>query len=646
MKRLALLLPLILIGLCDGCRRQAASTGPGQAQWQQSDANWQAELLTYAVDNLDQMEKYQTQETLFGIVRQIYSLQQAAADKDKSEKIDPISAGWPESEIFNQVLDRLNQWVRFQTPAGDWKADAMVESLPNAFKELPDVKELGGMEFSTCDGYFLMEAACVRDAALWARGDALEDLTRAKNLFAWTIRNIQLEMDDQHRVPLFPWEALFFGRGTAMERAWVFILLARQQGLEAALLGLADGAGKEAEAGERNKPVRQWCVAVLIEGKAYLFDPFLGLPIPAKGGVRRDGEGRLEIEPATLADILADGSLLKRLDVDSKRTYPVKPENLKKLVALVEASPAALSYRMKLVESHLAGKQKMVLTASASEQAGRWKAISGIGGAEIWRLPYETIARRRQLDVQEIVGQLGEWMRFYAMPNAPLAKGRWLQIKGQFSGQDGATGFYQAARPSFADLGNFAQLPANQDLDKIKQEVSKRKAELLKANNDPTTAPSPLLQGQKKELEEIMADVDLAKMLRRLEEEYIGIVTKGRQFKSDEEKNAAEAAFQRQAVEILMRNILYGKEDATYWLALAAYDRGNYASAEDYLSKRILERTPNSPWRHGALFNLAQTAEAAGQIERAAMIYQSDAEAPDAYGRLLRARWLTEKDTP
>ena len=182
------------------------------------------------------------------------------------------------------------------------------------------------------------------------------------------------------------------------------------------------------------------------------------------------------------------------------------------------------------------------------------------------------------------------------------------------------------------------------DLDKIKQDLAKKKTDLIKANNDPSTAPSPFLQSQKQDLDETMADVDLAKMLKKLEEEYTGILVKSRTFKSEEEKMAAVAAYQRQAVQILLTNILYGKEDATYWLALAAYDRGNYPSAEDYLSKRILERTPNSPWRHGAFFNLAETAEAAGQIERAAMIYQSDPEAPDAYGRLLRARWLEEKN--
>ncbi len=643
MKKLVFLLSLLLIAGCDGCRKRATAPGGQGSQLQQSDPKWQEELLTYAVENLNQMEKYQTQETFFGIVRQIYSLQRSAADQDKKEEADALAAGWPETEIFNQILDRLNQWVRFQPPPGDWKPDPLVETLPEALGELPEVKGIGGMEFSAYDGYCLMEASYLRDAALWVRGDTLDDLARAKNLFAWTIRNIQLEMEGENRVPLFPWESLFFGRGTAMERAWVFILLARQQGLEAAVLGIGEPEGAPCAAGEK-MPWRQWCVAVLVDGNAYLFDPFLGIPIPAKDGIRRDAQGRLEIQPAALAEILADPSLLKRLDVDSKKTYPVKPSDLGKLVALVEASPGELSYRMKLIESHLAGKQKMVLTAAANEQAGRWKSVSGIAGAELWRMPYETIQQRRQLSVQGVSSQLGEFMRFYALPNAPLAKGRWLQIKGQLSGQEGATGFFQSARPSYEELGALRQLSPNQDLDKIKQDLAKKKTDLIKSNNDPTAAPSPFLQSQKQELDEIIADVDLAKMLKKLEEEYAGLLIKARKFKSEEEEKSVAAALQGQAVQILLTNIVYGKEDATYWLGLMAFDRGNYSAGEDYFSKRILEKTPNSPWRHGALFNLAQTAEAAGQIERAAMIYQSDAEAPDAYGRLLRARWLLEKD--
>jgi len=88
---------------------------------------------------------------------------------------------------------------------------------------------------------------------------------------------------------------------------------------------------------------------------------------------------------------LADPALLKRLDIDSKKTYPVKQADLRNLAALVEASPAALSYRMKLIESRLAGKQKMALTASATAQAEHWKSVPGIGHTELWLMPYETI---------------------------------------------------------------------------------------------------------------------------------------------------------------------------------------------------------------------------------------------------------------
>jgi tetratricopeptide (TPR) repeat protein len=428
-----------------------------------------------------------------------------------------------------------------------------------------------------------------------------------------------------------------------MERAWIFILLARQQGLDAVILAPADAEENTPVAGEI-KPLHYWCMAVLIDGKAYLFDPLLGLPIPGKDGIRHDAQGRLEIQPAALAEIIADPALLKRLDIDSQKTYPVKPSDLRNLAALVEASPADLSYRMKLIESRLAGKQKMVLTVSATEQARRWKLLPGVGKAELWLLPYETMRRRSQLTAQEIAGQLGEFMRFYAIPNAPLAKGRLLQLKGLFSGEDGTTGFYQTARPPLEELGALSELPSSQDLDKMKQDLAKTKHDLVKANNDPSVAPSRFLQSQKQVLDEKMADVDLAKMAKKLEDEYTNILIKTRRFKSEEEKTAAKTAFQRQAMQIMVTNIRYGKEDATYWLALAAYDRGNYNSAEDYLSKRILEKMPDSPWRHGTFFNLAQTVEAAGQIERAAMIYQSDPNAPDSYGRLLRARWLLEKD--
>jgi len=644
LKGIVFLLPLAVILAQSGCRERTTIQGGGNSRWQESGANWQEELLTYAVDNLNQMEKFQTKETFFHVFQQIYTFQKSFEENEKADeaKFDPLTAAWPETEMLGQIVDRLNQWIRSQPPPGDWTPDPLLETLPETLGELPLVKDTGKMEFSPFDGYALQEAVYLRNAALWARGDALDDLSRAKNLFDWTVRNIQLEEDAKQRIPLFPWESLIFGRGTAMERAWLFILLARQEGLDAVLLAIADPA-ENTPIARGIRPLQPWCAAVFIDNNAYLFDPLLGMPIPGKDGIRHDAQGRLELQPATLAEVIADESLLKRLDLDSEKTYTVKQADLENLVALVEASPTYLSYRMKLIQSRLAGKQKMVLTTSATEQAQRWKSVPGVGKSRLWLMPYETLERRSQLKPDGIIGQLAEFLRFFALPNTPLSKGRLLHLKGQLSGLEGATGFYQSARPSYQDLGYLSELPSNQDLDKMKQDLAKIKKDLTKAYNDPTAPPTPFLQSRKQELDERIADVDLAKMAKKLEEEYAGIVMKVSQFKSEEEKKLAEAAAQQQSLQILVTNILFGKQDATYWLALVAYDRGNYNSAEDYLSKRILEKMPNSTWRHGALYNLARTVEAAGQIERAAMIYQSDPEAPDTYGRQLRAHWLQEK---
>ena len=97
--------------------------------------------------------------------------------------------------MLRQVVDRLNQWIRTQPPPADWKPDPLVAGLPKPLADLPQVKDLGQMEFSRFDGYALQEAVWLRDISHWARGDVIDDLERAKSLFDWTVRNIQLEPD-------------------------------------------------------------------------------------------------------------------------------------------------------------------------------------------------------------------------------------------------------------------------------------------------------------------------------------------------------------------------------------------------------------------------------------------------------------------
>ena len=62
-------------------------------------------------------------------------------------------------------------------------------------------------------------------------------MVRAAALFDWTIRNIQLESDEDG-IPHRPWHTLLYGNGTAEQRAWVFAGLCRQQGLNVVMVGI------------------------------------------------------------------------------------------------------------------------------------------------------------------------------------------------------------------------------------------------------------------------------------------------------------------------------------------------------------------------------------------------------------------------
>ncbi len=562
------LLPLVLLAGCMGGHDSAPSQ-PAHPDSDATSGQYRSELLTYSIENLNRLQDFDSADAVEQILQRLNPQDQA-----KSESSDTLLATWPEPEMLRQIIERLNQWIRTQAPPADWKPEPMLAGLPKSSADLPALKELDRMEFSSFDGYALQEAVWLRDVSRWGQGETSENLERAKSLFDWTVRNIQLDASDSRQIPQFPWETLLFGHGTTADRAWVFILLCRQLGIDAAILGLEEGPGAagatqaKQEAGAKEKGAKQqtlpglapqgprpWCVAVLLEGNAYLFDPLLGLPIPALGGVKFDEAGQLVIQPATLAQAAADEKVLRQLDIDKTHVYGVKAADLKRVVVMLEASPSYLARRMKLLETHLAGEQKMILSSSPSAEAARWKVLAHLAEVRLWSEPFETLERRSHLDRRSVQAQLALLLPFYGIPSAPLRRGRVLHLKGKFVGDDGAIHYYQLARPSNAELSASSAHPM---------------------------------------------------------EKYV---------------------------------FMRGKQDASYWSGLIAYQRANYAAAADYFARRTLELTPDSPWTEGARYNLARTFEAAGDTERAILLYASSAGSRSYFGALLRANWLKKKPT-
>jgi hypothetical protein len=201
------------------------------------------------------------------------------------------------------------------------------------------------------------------------------------------------------------------------------------------------------------------------------------------------------------------------------------------------------------LEERLAGPQKMVLSISPSILAGQWKSAHA-GDVRLWLWPYATIRRRSHLGVPAIQSRLAALLPFYAMPSAPLRRGRVLYLKGKFVGDDSAVQYFQSARPSNRELSSSSAHP--------------------------------------------------------------------------------------------MEKLVYlrGKQDASYWLGLIAFQRNDYPTAVDYFANRTLLFMPNGPWTDGARYNLARTFEASGDPERAILQYEEGVNSPGYLGDLLRAKWL------
>ncbi len=303
-------------------------------------------------------------------------------------RLPPV--GWEPSadaQALDQIVVQLNSWLRQNEPAVDWQADPLLETLNTSLAEklkslalenpglAPYLTKdgLASQFFPPYDGRLLQEAVWLRDISRWAQGSSVDtNLARAEALFDWTVRNIQLD-DDGAGMPERPWQSLMYGHGTAEQRAWVFALLCRQQGLDVVMLGFAPSTAEGTP--------KFWLPALVDDGQLYLFDTRLGLPIP---GPEKQGV-------ATLAQAQQNDALLRQLDLEGS-PYPVTAEQLKNVVAYVVADPFDLARRVRQLETKLTGDDRLALSVRASELAGRVKELPGVEDVRIWDVPFRTLA--------------------------------------------------------------------------------------------------------------------------------------------------------------------------------------------------------------------------------------------------------------
>jgi tetratricopeptide (TPR) repeat protein len=512
-----------------------------------------------------------------------------------------------------QTAYYLNRWIADLTDETEWKADPLIERLPNTLRRIPPLTALDRSQFTLDDVRFLREAFWMRSISQWVSRETADlgskawlrqvekskgeqhayELGLALRLFDWTVRNIQLEAllpypsaaagpaaADQRGAPTpktppeqalpgpgytaFPWQTLLLGRGDAWQRARVFLLLARQQHLDVVMLAL--------DAPQSTPRPRPWLPAVVIDDQLYLFDAALGLPVPGP-----DGEGI-----ATLQQVRGNPELLRSLDVGEKLPYPVGSQDLQQVVALIDAAPEFLSRRMQRVAAQRNSAQPLVVSVEPAEIAARVRKCAGVDSVTLWAIPGETwvfrTALERRAEKDPAVRRQKLMREWLCEESHSLGQARRLHFRGRFEVEDG--------RPGAKALYLQSRLP-NAAIAEIEK--------------------SPEVQ------------------------QALGIV---RTRENEQEWRAMLRGQTMVAQQV--------KQAASYWLGLVHYETGRYDVAVDWLKTRTLEAGEGNAWASGARYNLARCYEALGNIKQARELLLLD-DSAQQHGSLLLAQRLRQR---
>ena len=242
----------------------------------------------------------------------------------------------PGGDNFRLAVQKLNHYFEGTKPAeyqlGSTAREYLRTQLPPT-----ELKELQNPSWLLRDARHLEDCMMYKEIATRVARTG-EELAQVRRLFDWVVRQTQLVPAGSLRAERLgqayarPYDVLLRGMATEAEgfwaeRAWLFMALCRQLGIDTGLItytkstsleivvprygSLFDVEANLAGVKVPPKPPVIWICTALIDDKAYLFDARLGLEIPGP-----DGDG-----VATLEQALSDPSILERMNLPGQSAY-------------------------------------------------------------------------------------------------------------------------------------------------------------------------------------------------------------------------------------------------------------------------------------------------------------------------------------
>ncbi len=325
-----------------------------------------------------------------------------------------------------QAIAVLNEWARGAKRIADKSGSGWEPTRPHTLlKSLPKewIEQISLEQFVERDAAFLRDCLWASQAAKFGAGDTESDLEIVLNLFEYVVRNVDLIPSGRRSVPLGPFDVMVLGRGTAQERAWVFAELLRQRSIDSVILtprrAPRDGDGED-----------HLLLGVLFEKDILLFDPALGMPLPADTAAPKSALPRL---PMTLRQATRDSELLAAIASDSGGRFSLTAAMLAASQVELICHSEQLSSRMRHLQQGLAGEQSAVVSdplEDVADQPGLWSrvarhpaAIWSADDVAIWSFPETTREGTAHLTIEQ-AQELAKLSKSLAAPQ------RIKQIKG------------------------------------------------------------------------------------------------------------------------------------------------------------------------------------------------------------------------
>ena len=256
-----------------------------------------------------------------------------------------------------------------------------------------DFSEIRPASYSSLDPAYLSDCFYLRDAARSLDPSGLPPVEVARLGFAWVCRQLHIqpwELQGTGYIPAVPPTfALRRGHGSGLERAYVFLALLQQMGLDACLIGPPDAMKKPTanpvvdKDGQPISVVQKgpfWAVGVRVGSEIALFEPWRGEPFPGP-----DGKGI-----GTLAQVKANPNQLKAWLENKPAPWDVTADDLKNGSVFLTVPLSSLSPRMAMLEQKIREETSVRLAMDPIALRDRFTAAApngpGLSDVRFWNL--------------------------------------------------------------------------------------------------------------------------------------------------------------------------------------------------------------------------------------------------------------------